>query len=389
MQYFDGKISKDLMYLYISRIIVAFSTGFFSIFIPIFLYKSFSDNITPVLMLYFFSSVATVVISPFSARYIEKYDLKKSIYIAIIFNILFKIALSFTDNANFSILIPTAFFFITISRLFYWLPYHTTFTKFSDQKNRMREVTALQAILHTVGIMSPLIAGLIISNFSYQILFFIGIVVFALSVIPLTFMSAVYETFSWSYSETWRNLFSKKYRHAMVAYFADGVETAVGLVIWPIFIFNLLKGNYISIGLISTLTIAITIILEVLIGKKADTTLSKRGVLKINSILYAFGWLIKIFIITGFQIFLADMYHKITQSLSRNSMDAITYDIAADEGHYVDEFTIIKEMALHSGRSALYIIAIILIIFVNIQWVFVFAAISAVLVNSIRLYKKA
>lgn len=95
----------------------------------------------------------------------------------------------------------------------------------------------------------------------------------------------------------------------------------------------------------------------------------------------------KIFIITGFHIFLADAYHKITKALSQNSLDAITYDLSADQGHYVDEFTVLKEMALNIGRIFLYSTAIIITIFADIQWTFLLAAIATILVNTIRLQK--
>lgn len=386
--YFSGKISKDLTYLYISRTITFFSNGFFAIFLPIFLYTTLGNNAQQTLLFYLIGSILCFVIYPLSARHIEKFNLKNALYIATIANILFLLILSVTTSENIHTTILFALFFLTVFRLFYWLPYHTTFTRFSDQSNRMREVSAFQATLHIVGIISPLIAGLIISQTSYQALFIIGICVYALSLIPLLSMSDVYETYSWSYTETWKKLFSKKYRHAMTAHFADGVESSVGMVIWPIFIYTLLDGNFVAIGAISAITIAVTVLLELTVGKYADKMENKDKVLKVNSIFYAFGWIVKIFIVTGFQIFLADAYHKITQALSKNSLAAITYDISADEGHFVDEFTVIKSMAIHLGRATLFLASIIIVHYVSIEWTFILAAIGALIVNSIRLQKK-
>jgi len=386
--YFSGKVSKDLTYLYISRTITFFSNGFFSLFLPIFLYTTLGYNAQQTLLFYLIGSILCFVIYPLSAKHIEKFNLKNALYVATIANILFLLTLSITTNDNIQSTILFALFFLTVFRLFYWLPYHTTFTRFSDQNNRMREVTAFQATLHIVGIVSPLIAGVIIAQSSYQVLFIVGICIYALSLIPLLSMSDVYETYSWGYRETWQKLFSKEYRHAMTAHFADGVESSVGMVIWPIFIFTLLDGNFVAIGAISAITIAITVILELTVGKYADNMENKAKVLKINSFFYAFGWIVKIFIVTGFQIFLADAYHKITQALSKNSLAAITYDISADEGHFVDEFTVIKSMAIHIGRSVLFLASIIIVHYVSIEWTFVLAAIGALLVNTIRLQKK-
>lgn len=387
LSYFTGKISHDLTYLYISRTIVYFSNGFFTIFVPIFLYEMLGYNIQKVLLFYLIGSILYLIPLPFTTRYIERFSLKRSLYIATIADIFALLALSITTPGNVYHTIGITLLFVTIFRLLYWLPYHTMFTTFSDQTNRMREVSTFMATMHIVGIIAPLIAGFILAYASYQTLFIAGMVVYATSLIPLLSLSNVHEKFSWTYRQTWKNLCAKKYRPAMIAYIADGAESSVGTIIWPIFIFIILDGNYISIGLISALTIGVTVLLEILVGKHADIHHKKKKVLKINSILYAIGWLMKIFIITGFHIFVADAYHKITKALSQNSLDAITYDLSADQGHYVDEFTVLKEMALNIGRIFLYSTAIIITIFADIQWTFLLAAIATILVNTIRLQK--
>lgn len=387
LTYFTGKISPDLTYLYISRTIVYFSNGFFAIFVPIFLYEMLGYNIQKVLLFYLIGSFLYLLPLPTTTKYIERFSLKRSLYIATIADILFLLVLSITTTQNIHITIVFALFFITIFRLLYWLPYHTMFVSFSDQNNRMREVSAFMATMHLIGIIAPLIAGLILTHISYSALFLVGIIVYASSMIPLLSLSHVQERFSWTYRQTWRNLCAKKYRPAMIAYIADGAESSVGTIIWPIFIFMILDGNYLTIGLLSALTIGLTILLEMIIGKYADEHRTKKNILKINSLLYAIGWIAKIFIITGFHIFLADAYHKITKALSQNSFDAITYDLSADHGHYVDEFTVLKEMAINIGRIALYGSAIIITTFADIEWTFILAAIATILINAIRTQK--
>lgn len=388
MAYFNGKISQDLTYLYISRSIVFFANGFFSLFVPIFLYTTFEENMTAFLLFYLVGSLLCVVLYPFTTKHIEKYNLKSSLFIATIANVFFFLTMSVITKDNINHLIILALFFLTVFRVFYWLPYHTVFTRFSDQQNRMRQVSAFKATMHIISIVTPLIAGIIISQTSYQTLFITGLCVYMCSLIPLISLSHVYERYSWSYRETWKNLFAKKYRPAMIAYFADGIESGVGVVIWPIFVYNILHGNYVSIGIISAATIGITVLLELLIGKYADKRGNKKEVLKIHSILYSIGWIAKIFIITGFHIFIIDAYHKITNALSKNTFEAITYDISADQGHYVDEFTVLKEVAISAGRVLLYGATIVMTFFVDIEWTFLIAAVAALSVNTIRMQKK-
>lgn len=128
---------------------------------------------------------------------------------------------------------------------------------------------------------------------------------------------------------------------------------------------------------------ATTIVFELFIGKLSDK-ISKKKVLKYGSLFYSFGWILKIFVSSVFHIFIVDVYHKITKSITKAPFEAITYDIAVDNGHYIDEFTVIKEMALHIGRSSAYIILIFISFYTNIQWTFLLAAFASIAIISIK-----
>ena len=150
---------------------------------------------------------------------------------------------------------------------------------------------------------------------------------------------------------------------------------------WPIFIFGLLGGNYFLVGGISTVIVGITIVLQLSLGRSIDTKLKKGAVLKIGSVFYALGWVIKIFIVTAFHIFIIGAYHSITKIFTRTPFDTLTYEMSVDEGHYIDEFTVLKEMALHTGKVVVTILIIILSFFLSIEWIFLIAALASLLLN--------
>jgi len=56
------------------------------------------------------------------------------------------------------------------------------------------------------------------------------------------------------------------------------------------------------------------------------------------------------FVGTGFQIFIASTYHSFANIIMRTPFDALMYERAADSGHYVDEYTVVRELALTLGR---------------------------------------
>ena len=95
----------------------------------------------------------------------------------------------------------------------------------------------------------------------------------------------------------------------------------------------------------------------------------------------------KIFIATAFHIFIIDAFHKLTKIFLRIPFDAMTYDIAADKGHYVDEFTVLHEMSINIGRVCMYSMVLILTFFTTINWIFVLAALASVALN-VLYYKR-
>ena len=98
--------------------------------------------------------------------------------------------------------------------------------------------------------------------------------------------------------------------------------------------------------------------------------------LTIGSILYTTGWIIKIFVETAFQIFLVDAYHNLGKTVNRVSFDTNTYTQSADNGHYVDEFTVLKEMSLNIGKILMLVFVIIIVSFTTIKVTFIAAAVA-------------
>ncbi len=173
----------------------------------------------------------------------------------------------------------------------------------------------------------------------------------------------------------------------MLAYMADGAESVIGLIIWPIFIYQLLKGSYFQVGAISTLIIGITAIFQLFLGKFIDSGVKKEKVLKWGSIFYSLGWIIKVFIATAFHIFVVGVYHNVTRIFMRTPFDTLTYEIAADGGHYVDELTVLREMAIQFGKVLMIILVIIASFYLPIQWLFILAALAAILFNLLNKQK--
>lgn len=386
INYFDGKLTPGFLPLFISKTIIRVAVGFFGLFLPIFLYTIFNRNFSLVIYYYMASLFLYTLTVAFGARFLNTFGFRRALRLSLLLGALNFVTLYFVTSQNYLYLIPLNIIILTFFRVFHWIPYQVDFAKFTDRKNRSREVGLLAASTSILGIATPFVAGFTIAEFGFGTLFLLGIFLYLLALIPLVKIPQTREKFSWTYKETWKQFFSSKRKKIIFAFAADGAENVVGLIVWPIFIFNILKGNYLEIGTISTLIITVTVIMELIVGKLADNKDkdNKNKILKFGTYLYSLGWILKIFIATAFQIFLIDAYHKLMQVFTRTSFDALTYEIAADQGHFVDEFSVLHEMAIGVGKVIMLLLVLFSSYFFSIKWTFILAALASILLNLIR-----
>ena len=380
-KYFNAPLSQGFVSLYTGKTIVMVAMALLGMFLPIFLYELFDKNFSSVVLYYGAGYFLYGLFVAISARFLNKFGFRRSLRVSVFLGALFYAIFYFIDKGNLIFLIPLSILVLVLYRMFYWIPYHVDLAKFTSQKNRGRQLSIIMATRQAAGIFIPLIAGFVVSYYGFDILFVIAIVLYLVSYIPYLSIPRTRERFSWSLRKTWQEFFSRKRRKIVLAFMADGAENIVWVVVWPVFIYQLLKGNYFYVGAVSSLIIAVTVILQLLLGKYIDLRTSKEKVLKWGSFFYSLGWLVKIFITTAFQIFIVGSYHSITRIFLRTPFDALTYEIAADQEHYVDEYTVLHEMAISFGRTLMIVLIVFVSFYFVIQWVFILAALAAIVFN--------
>lgn len=321
---------------------------------------------------------------PLWAKTLKYLSMNKFMAIGNLFYIIHIIALYLIAQNYFSLvfLIPLAIISNILARATYWVPYNINFSLFVSKHHRGRQLSFLNIIISILGIIIPIVAAFIIAKFGFPVLYILAIAIFAISSFPIIFIPSKKETFSFGYFETFKKLFSKRHFHTNLAYFADGFQDYIGAVMWPIFIFLLLKGNYIDVGLISAGIVLVICILRYLIGEATDK-FNKKKLIRYGSILYSIGFILKTIIDTGLHVFFVGIYHDFTSILFRTPFDVLTFEIAADEGHYIDEFTVLREMALNLGRVVVLFLGIVLLNFVSLQMLFLLGVFITMLTSFI------
>ena len=379
------KKDTGFMQLFVSKhLIHGAAAALAGIFVPIFLYETTNESFSIVGGYYALLSLLYALLLVPSMRVTNRLGFSRTLVVSGICSIVTYIILFYLTVDNLTLLLGPLAVSIVAFRLFHWVPFHTDFALFTTATKRGKQVSLSFAATAFMGALGPIAAGFIIANAGYSALFGTIIVLLVAATVSYAYVPETPTHFDWSWRETWRQFCSRRRRGLMVGEFANGAETIVNIIVWPIFLYTILNGDLFSIGVISTVIVAVTIVMQLMLGryldgKKAD----KSKTLKVGSFLYAVGWIFKIFVLSTAQVFFVGLYHNIVRIFSHTPFSAIVYDMSADQGSLVDEYTVIREMSNHLGRASALIVVAALTVFIPIGWTFLIAVAASLALNMV------
>ncbi len=377
------KFSQGFWALFIGRMMQFVGYSLIGLFLPIFLLITFG-RLEWVIVYYLVGHLLYALFLPLGAQELNKIGLRRSLKVSVFLFAGYYVCL-FLFNiqaGNIIWLTAIALLVLVLGRMLFWLPFHTDLAKFTNIKNRGQSIGLLWATRTFLGVVMPVISGFLLARFGYNIVFWLAIITYLSSLIPFAWLPRTRERYEWGYRQTWREYFKRANRKLVLANMANGAENVVGIIIWPIFIWQILHGNYFAVGAVSSLIVLATIVLQLVVGRFTDK-FDKRKMIHWGSTLYASGWLAKMFVLTAFQIFIVGTYHSFTQIFKDTPFDALNYEVLADHGHYVDEYTVLKEIAVQLGKvlMLIFILLLVVVIHFNLSWTFALAALASLLIN--------
>ena len=286
-----------------------------------------------------------------------------------------------------NLILACAILGLTVLHVFYWAPFHTDFATFSKKGSRGRELGLFFAIKLLLGVAAPVIGGWLIATFAYSAAFLAGVALVLLSLIPLMLIPDVPVKYEFSFVQSIKELFARDERPMTVAMFAHGVESMVAYSVWPVFLFLVLDGAYLSVGIFAALIVIVNVLLQLSVGKLIDAKHLSKKMLRWGADVYALGWLGKAVVSSVGGVFAAATFHGFGGILLQTPWSVLTYQKAADAGHYIDEFTVLREMMLTVGRVTLLLLMALLSVWFPIQIAFVLAALATVFMSIFAKYR--
>lgn len=384
IKYFEGKMSRGFVALFLNKAITDVAGGLFAIFLPIFLYELFNNSVAGVAGFYLATFIAHFLFIIIFSPHLNSFGFRKALRLSTFIAVLYYAFLFFLNKDNAYWILPLVVIFIGLWRFLYWTPFNIDLSKFTNKKDRGKSLGLMEAVMNFSKIITPIFAGFVVMRFDFNVLFIIGVLVFSLSALPLLIIPRTKEKFSWSRVKIIRKTFAKENRAAAALFFADGAEFVVGSIVWPIFIFQLLKGNYLEVGAISTFVVAITMVMQLIAGKYSDKGTQKDRIMKYGGIFYALGWILKIFVVTALHVFVIDAFHKFTQVFYRVPIDTFVCEKGREQKHLVDEFSIFRQMTISVGKIFMGTTILIFSFLISLNWLFLFGALFSIFLSLVH-----
>lgn len=387
-EYKHTRLSKKIKLFYTSSLIRSIGSGLIGSFGTIFFFQQFNNSLEKVIILKISLFFLFLVLTPIAMRFLKKYGIELMMRLAIPLLSISMFSLYMWNSVNMYVVVVIYVLSLSLFRSMYWVPYHVDFAKLTNKDSRGKQIAILQNISTIISMIIPLISSFIIIKLGFSTLFAIATLITLSSIIPLTSIKTTYETYTFGYLETFRNVFKKNNRPLFLSHFGNGMQSIIGSVIWPIFIFMIFDEKYSTFGIVASLSIVSMVILKFAIGYISDKFKKKDKILKTSGLLHSTGWLLKMFIDTPTEVFMVDTYHNIGKVSQDMVYSHSLYEHAADNGTFIDEYVVLRETSLNLGRIFMLLVTIPIIMFFPIKITFIFAAIATLLIKNESKEKK-
>ncbi len=305
--------------IYLNASLRTFVFGLSGIFIPIFILQrggTFSD----VFLFFLLAAGSQLFLIWLILPVLRRWGPDWSIALSLLLQIGFFLALFLTDY-RFFLLWPAAIFLAFLVPL-YWLPYHLAFVNLGDQKRLGQQLGIINILTRLAAALAPLLGGLIIQYFHYHALWlFIAFLSF-LSILPIFWDEYDKKEQNIAPRDVWHLFRQKTYRPFVLSFIGTGLEGALYGVIWPLFLFQVLR-RLVTLGAISSLALFLSVLLAWQVGRWVDHQPEK--VLRFGSRLNALNWLLKPLLFSPYFFALMDSLYQLGGLLVWLPFAALTY----------------------------------------------------------------
>jgi hypothetical protein len=307
-------------------------------------------SIARVALLYALSQTATCLLTPLTVRGL-RHGMKREIILGVLAGAAAFVSLGALFDGFFGALYPLAVvlfaFLLGLYRALYWVPY--------EVENHEMQARRVYLTYEVFVALMPVFACYMLAYDGVReswLLFAAGAVMI-LSLLPVAGVPDAYEKFPWGYRETFGHLFSRAHRRLFFAAVIDGIQGAALLLLWPLAVFLIIGWSYPLFGLIFSFTLLLIIVARGWMAL-AMRRMNIHDSLPVRVALVSSAWVGRLFVLNPISVVIADSYAHAGNP--KISIDHPAFEQASDAGHYIDQYTTLREIGLTFGRIGLCLI---------------------------------
>ena len=279
---------SELSELYVSMTLKSLALSLIAIFIPVFLYQE-GYSVAEIGLFYAFHFAFRIAFDIFAglltARFGPKHLLSYSYILLVVF-----LGLLLTLPAYGWPLVLVALFKALFSSLFF-VAYHIDFSKIHSIKKGGSELSIMNILVRSAAAAGPFVGGLVATIFSVGVTIGLALILVLLAIWPLMLSKETLrkqkklDLKSFSFRDNLPNVSS---------YTSLVIARQVGLTIWPLYIsiFIFTDDVYAKVGLVTSISIAVTLLVTRIYGKIIDSN-SGRLLLNASSVFSSFIHLVR------------------------------------------------------------------------------------------------
>lgn len=359
--FFHYFLHRKVDEIYYSIGLRKFGVKLVGLYEPIFLYLLFGHSLSKVFFFFAVIRAGHVLFISLGARLMKRFGVKRNMLLSIPFLIAYYLLLFASEKVVWLIFIAP--FAAVIYRILFFPAYHIDFAQLSSRRKRGKQLGIMSVITIASSVAGPFLGALILTRYSFGYLFIVVSFVFLLSAIPLLLTYDKKLIYKDSYNKAWKLLFKKSWRQKTVSLAFYGIDWAVTLVVWPLFLY-ILAIDFNQLGLITSISLLFSLLIAIYVSRLTDRS-ERIRLFRFGCVLAALGNFLKMIIHSTFSAIAVQSFFLIGDTLDTIPLTAHIYDVTQKEKIHVGRFIIFREMAHHLGSTIMFLISGILFLFIE------------------------
>lgn len=321
----------------------SFAVSMIGIFVPIYMY-TLGYSLQEIFLLHIIMFFIEFAFELVAAQVISKLGPKHSIALSMPFLVAHFWLLSTVPQYHWPLWLIAAAGGISLA--LYWQGYNYDFSRSKTKNGATKDISRLYIMLAVLGAIAPFVGGTIATYFGFQALYGVVIGLLMIVFLPLIWFkekqrSRPLNSGSIKLSDIYRDI---------LAYGGSGMEASVTMIIWPLFVFAIV-GTVQKVGIITSLTVILSIMVTYFVGKKVNNG-NRHNFVKYGGLVDSLTYIVIIFVDTFGQILSLNFVRALIGSL-RSAPFTSEYYLHADERSR-SEYILAMECGIDFARISMF-----------------------------------